>query len=56
MNMYPLNWAAADEHVRDLRRVACEERLAASVRSCRESGLTRAARKVTGLTRRSPRE
>jgi hypothetical protein len=55
MNMYGLSSAAANEHVRDLRRAACNDRLAANARCCRESGLTRAARRVTDLGRRDTR-
>jgi len=56
MNLYGLSSAAAQEHVRDLRRVATDERLAASVVCGRESGLTRAARRVGGLAKRTARD
>jgi hypothetical protein len=54
MNLYGLSAAAANEHVRDLRRTACDEREARSVQ-CRESGWARAARRVGGLTKRGTR-
>jgi len=55
MNMYGLNSAAAHERAHDLRRTACNDRLAATAVCCRESGLVRAARRVSDLTRRDTR-
>jgi hypothetical protein len=55
MNLYGLSSAAAHEHVRDLRRAACDDRLAASAQCCRQSGLVRAARRVSDLARRDTR-
>jgi len=55
MNLYGLSSAAAHEHVRDLSRTACNDRLAASALCCRESGVVRAARRVSDLARRDSR-
>ena len=55
MNVHGLSSAAAHERARDLRRVACDDRLAERASCCRDSGLTRAARRVGALTRRDAR-